>query len=121
MMFTASDACKLPGIDHDSKAEMILAEALRTYAWSSEQLADAAHKVAQRCTSISSALDDERSVNPLGELQSSAVEVDRLCALRGHSAAEVKRTIHTLLTLDAITSERMIELLSSTPFASEAR
>jgi ABC-type transporter Mla subunit MlaD len=116
MMFTASDACKLPGIDHDSKAEQILAEALRNFASQSEQLADAAYQVTQRSAAILSLLDDNRIVNPLGELQRSAVEVERLCATRAAASDEAKRTIHTLRTLNAITSERMIELLSSTPF-----
>jgi len=54
--------------------------ALMAEADAEERLADAAERVANRCMRVQQYVERGQSVNGLGELQGSALDVDRLCA-----------------------------------------
>lgn len=78
----------------------LVGAALMAVADAEEQLAQAAQRVADRCARVQQYVERGQSVNSLGELQGSALDVDRCCAVLA-KAREHAEMVRKAFGLDA--------------------
>lgn len=93
----------------DDRTEVVLVEALRTYARKSEELLAKAEQVRHAADRTERLVEADLHVNSLGELQSTAREFERLCTEREVAGDAVRQ-------LSWAVGDRAEVLLKGTPF-----
>ncbi len=88
-LLTNQDQTTTPDAAEVNAVEALLADAEHDLTHIEHQLRHAAETVAARVNRTFAALDEGRPLNGLGELQSTALDVDRLCAVREAKIAQI--------------------------------